>query len=259
MVDGGRLLVNTSTGKSIEFGSHDGDRRICAFKARLVALQRYAEANRLTIYFLTLTLAGPNSQVRLLNGFLNFLRARFARAKLPFKYCWVLELQEKRYEETGVFARHWHIAIACPLGTLPNVEYIKSAPIGKRYHLVSNGTCVKQSELYEFWGYGQELCQLAKGSLVGYMSKYMAKNLEAFGDMGRRFGSSVMTWWRISRWAFELAHEFYQSGLDIIRVWFTRGELARLVHIKVTDGEVMETYTIGSPWRVQDVGVSEAS
>lgn len=259
MVDGGRLLVNVTTGKMMECGGGDDDRRLVAFKGRLVALQRYAEANRLTVYFLTLTLAGANSEVRLLNRFLNFLRARFARAGLLMRYCWVLELQEKRYEETGVYARHWHIAIACPIGTLPNVEYIGSAPIGKRYHLVSNGTLVKQAELYKFWGYGQELCQIARGSLVGYMSKYMSKNLEAFGDLGRRFGSSVMTWWRVSRWAFELVREFYEAGIDVLRVWFTRGDVARLVHIKVTDGTVLETYTFGSPWRVQQVVECEGS
>lgn len=178
MADSERVLVNRFDGSIVRYGEsenvHEMDikKRVAAFKARLVGLGRWAEEHKCKVYFLTLTLKSPDCSVRILNRFLNFLRARFARANLPFKYCWVLELQEKRYEETGMFAKHWHIAIACPLGSLPDVEYLKNKPIGKRYHLKSDGFVVKQKELFKFWGYGQELCSIAYGSLVGYLAKY---------------------------------------------------------------------------------------
>jgi hypothetical protein len=35
----------------------------------------------------------------------------------------------------------------------------------------------------------------------------------------------------------------------VLRVWFTRGDVARLAHIKVTDGITMEIYNVMSPWR----------
>lgn len=257
MSDEKRVLWNRLDGSRFDIDSDDGldvhaldiQKRLRVFKARLVGLQRYAEANGCKVYFLTLTLRGANWEIRLLNRFLNFMRARFKRAGLPFKYCWVLELQEQRYEETGVAARHWHVAIACPLGSLPNVEYLEAAPIGQRYHLISDGWVVKQAELYKFWGYGQELCEVARGALVHYLGKYLEKNL-ASGDVGRRFGSSVLTWWRISKWAFECVHEFWAAGLDVLKVWFSRGERGRLLHLKVTDGVTMEFYKVASPWIV---------
>jgi hypothetical protein len=184
---------------------------------------------------------------------MSFLRARFARKGLLFRYKWVLEPQETRYEETGVLAPHWHIAVAVPPGTLPNVEYLPAAARGHKYHLISDGSVVKQRDLFKFWGYGQELCQPAYGSLVKYMMKYVMKALDIDG-LGRRIGGSMMLWWRVARWAFECVYEFYAAGVDVLRVWFTSGDVARLLHFKVTDGVTMETYNVESPWhRVLEV------
>lgn len=253
-----RVYRNWQSGKIVSFDGDDGglggqkgltlQKRLSTFKARLVGLQRWSDANGCTVYFLTLTLAKANWSNRTLNRYMNFLRARFKRRGLPFKYEWVLELQEQRYEETGVAARHWHMAVACPLGSLPNVEYLPHAAAGHHYHLKSDGFVVKQAELFKYWGYGQELCEVAYGSLVHYLSKYLVKNLES-GDLGRRFGGSMLLWWRVSLWAYEVIREFYDAGFDVLKVWFTRGDEARLLHFKVTDGVTMEFYNVVSPWR----------
>jgi hypothetical protein len=256
MSDEERVYRNWQSGKIAIFdGDNVGDvhaldiqKRLSNFKASLVGLQRWSQDNGCTVYFLTLTMAKASWGNRTLNRYMNFLRARFKRRGLPFKYKWVLELQEQRYLETGVAARHWHMAVACPLGSLPNVEYLPNAAVGHHYHLLSDGFVVKQAELFKYWGLGQELCEVAYGSLVHYLSKYLLKNLES-GDLGRRFGGSMLLWWRISLWAFEIVHEFYDAGFDVLKVWFTRGDVARLLHFKVTDGVTMEFYNVLSPWR----------
>lgn len=84
---------------------------------------------------------------------------------------------------------------------------------------------------------------------MDYMAKYMKKALELPGLFGHRFGSSVLTWWKISRWAFECVSEFYRAGIDILRVSFTRGDISRLLHFTVTDGLTIETYKVPSPWK----------
>jgi hypothetical protein len=252
MADGERVLVNRFSGKVMEFGGDAFDpasHRLSLFKGRMVGLVRWAEANRCEVYFVTLTVRDPSTMDTLvLNGLMSFLRWRFTRANMPFRYVWVLEPQMSRYEETGVLAPHWHIAIACPMGALPDVQYLKAQPIGKRYHLVADGLVVKQSELYKRWGNGQTLCQPARGSVMDYMAKYMAKALAVAGLFGHRFGSSMMTWWRVSQWAFDCIRLFWLANMDVLRVWFTRGDKGRILHFQVTDGEMMECYDVPSPW-----------
>jgi len=264
MSDEKRVYRDCGSGVVLEFGGDgygglgvqkalDLQKRRDDFKAGLVGLQRFAEANKLQVYFLTLTMGNPVWGDRTLNRYMSWLRGRYGRKGLLFKYKWVLEPQEKRFEETGVLAPHWHIAVAVPPGTLPNVEYLPNAPRGHRYHLLSDGTVVKQRDLFKFWGYGQELCQPARGSLVHYLMKYLMKALELEG-LGRRFGGSNILWWRIAKWAYECVRQFWDAGVDVLKVWFTRGDVARLLHFTVTDGVTMETYNVESPWhRVLEV------
>jgi hypothetical protein len=261
MIDEERVYINRNSGKICRYAgkseTFDGNqKRLSLFKGRMQGLVRWAEAHRCKIYFLTLTVKDPSTMdFKVLNQLMNYLRWRYKRVNMPFHYVWVLEPQMKRYEDSGVLAPHWHIAIACPEASLPNVEYLPSAI--QHYHLIADGTVVKQAELYKHWGYGQTLCAPSRGSVMDYMAKYMKKALELPGLFGHRFGSSVFTWWKISRWAFECVREFYQAGMDILHVSFTRGDLARLLHIKITDGVTMESYAIESPWRLQRVDVSE--
>jgi len=252
MLDDERVFYDASSGHFARFpGQIDANsKRMSLFKGRMAALVRWAAAHGCMIYFLTLTVGDPSTMnVLVLKKLMNFMRARFKAAGLPFDYCWVLEPQMRRFEDTGVLAPHWHIAIACPVGSLPHVEFRQSAPRGQKYHLVSDGRVIKQSELYKCWGYGQMLCQPARTSVMDYMAKYMAKALEFAGVFGHRFGSSVLSWWKISRWAFDCAYEFYRAGMDVLRVSFTTGDVARIAHIKVTDGITMEIYNVLSPWR----------
>jgi hypothetical protein len=253
MLDEERVYYDTGSGHVARFpGQVDANsKRMSLFKGRMTGLVRWAAAHGCMIYFLTLTVGDPSAMnVLVLNRLMNFLRARFKAAGLPFDYVWVLEPQMRRYEHTGVLAPHWHIAIACPVGSLPNVEYLERA--AQHYHVISDGRVVKQLELFNHWSYGQTLCQPARTSVSEYMAKYMAKALEFPGVFGHRFGSSMLGWWKVSRWAFECVYAFYQAGMDILRVSFTRGDVGRLAHIKVTDGVTMEIYKVPSPWiRVQ--------
>lgn len=259
MNDEKRVFVDARTGKFCEFAAMgDGglggqkaltlQKRIDTFKAGIKGLVRYAEDHGLVIYFLTLTMGDPVWGKRTLNRYLTFLRERFRRKGLEFKYKWVLEPQSTRYDDTGVLAPHWHIAVAVPLGTLPNVEYLKNAPYGHKYHLISDGSVVQQRDLFKFWGYGQELCAPSYGSVARYMEKYLMKAF-AIDGLGRRIGGSNLSWWRVAQWAFECVYEFYAAGMDVLKVWFTRGDVARLLHFTVTDGVTMETYKLLSPWR----------
>jgi len=249
-----RLFRNFQSEELIGFdevgNSHESaiKKRKDSCKAGLRALQRFADAHGLQIYFLTLTMGNPVWGVRTLNRYMSFLRGRFARKGLLFKYKWVLEPQETRFDETGVLAPHWHIAVAALAGTLPNVEYLGAAPRKHRYHLISDGSVVKQRDMFKYWSYGQELCQPARGSLVDYLMKYVTKGLGIDG-LGRRIGGSMLLWWRIAEWAFECIYEFYSMGLDVLKWRFSRGDIARLLHFTVTDGLTMETYKVLSPWR----------
>jgi hypothetical protein len=204
------------------------------------------------VYFLTLTLREEKDDRWVLDHLMTFMRARFRRKGLDVRYCWVLEIQPERYERTGVAVRHWHLAIACPLGSLPQVRYEEGAKRGSKYVLERDGDIVKQSDLFKVWGQGQTMCKLAYGSLVGYLSKYLEKGLEGVESLARRFGSSVFRWLRFPDWAFEVVREFDQV-FDVIRAWLKAGESGRELHVDITDGSVMERYVVRSPWVAVDV------
>jgi hypothetical protein len=250
MYDEERVYANIETGKIIRFpGVVDHNtRRLSLFKGRMLALTRYAQANKLSVYFLTLTVRDPKTMDELpLKKFLDFLRVRFSRRGLPFKYVWVPEIQQKRFLKTGVLAPHWPIAIACPVGSLPDVKFEEKA--AHHYHLVSDGLVVNQADLFKIWGNGQVMCQPSRGPVMKYMAKYMGKTLDDDGLFARRFGSSVFTWWKSAQWAFASIKALYDQNMDILRVWFTHGLFARIAHVKYTDGLDMKYLELESPWR----------
>jgi len=253
MVDGERVYVDVTSGKLCRFpgqsgGWDNGAKRLGLFDARMDGLLRWAAAHNCRMYFLTLTVRDPSTMDLLpLNRLMNFLRWRFRRANMPFAYLWVLEPQLKRYGKYGVMAPHWHIAIACPEGALPDVEFRENCR--RHWRIRADGRVVKQSELLKHWGYGVTYCAYAKGDAKHYMAKYMMKALLFAGLWGHRFGSSVLGWWKVSKWAYECVRQFWDAGCDILRVWFTRGDVARLLHFTVTDGVTMESYNVVSPWR----------
>jgi hypothetical protein len=249
--------LDESSGKIADFGGDESElnqdqlnrkQRRAKLKARVGGLVRFAEANGCIVYFDTLTMKKADTSPCRLNKYLNFFRARFKAAGLPFKYVWVVELQEKRYGKYGEKVPHWHLAIAAPSGTLPNVEFIEEAPPGQKFHMISDGRVIKWNEVHEAWGHGVELCQIARGSTWSYMAKYFDENLKERVNMHRRFGSSMLTWWCISHWAFTCVHEFWLAQFDVIKVWFTHEKDRRVLNLKVTDGQTMEFYKVPSTW-----------
>jgi len=157
----------------------------------------------LQLYFLTLTLSDKSLKVcnKNLNKFIQFLRNRFNRSKLPFYYVWVVELQKKRYLKYGRLARHWHFTILAPVGSLPNVEFRQSKV--PHYKIIKDGSIVKNSELIKRWGYGQVFCKYAwSRDVYNYLGKYLEKqDKEALTS--RRFGSSNFKYYAYPNWAYD--------------------------------------------------------
>lgn len=246
-----RVYLNTQTGKPVAFDTIDGpnEKRMALFKARMKGLLRYAQDQHSIIYLLTLTVGNPDKvDIRMLNKFMTHLRWRFSQRHQPFRYVWVLEPQLQRYGDTGILAPHWHIAIACRPQALPNVIYRSTAPTGQRYDLITDGLTVTQRELYRWWGYGQMLCQPARGPVTAYMAKYMSKNLTAEAFFGHRFGSSFMSWWKFPQWAFDVLLMFWTASLDIMHARIVTGETGRDLRFRVTDGASMDIYKVTSPY-----------
>lgn len=245
MYDVERVYENRFTGE--RFVPRDASRRLSGFKGRLKGLQRFADAEHMRIYFVTLTLSSSHLRVgsSALNRFLSWLRRRFAARGVSFRYVWVMEYQLKRYARTGDLARHWHLAIAAPLGWLPDVRYDPDAV--RHYQVVSNGLVVSAVELFKFWGYGQVLAVLSRGRLAAYLGKYLEKNLDE-GVGGRRmYSSSVMGWWSMPAWAFGVVREFAEL-FDVVKARVLRGVVGRVLHLSLTDGVVTEYYELASPW-----------
>lgn len=248
------IFRHVFSGKVISFDRDEdaGKKRLRAFRGRIRALGRWSDMKGYRVYFLTLTLREEKDDRRVLDHLMTFMRMRFKRKGLDVRYCWVLEIQPERYERTGEAVRHWHLAIACPLGSLPQVRYDVGARRGSKYVVERDGNIVKQCDLFKVWGKGQTMCKLGYGSLVGYLSKYLEKGLEGLESMARRFGSSVFRWLRFPEWAFEVVWEFDRL-YDVSRAWLKAGVDGRELHLKVTDGLIQEKYVVVSPWVSVDV------
>lgn len=246
MFDEEQFFRNTQSGEF--FVASSGSRRGYTFRDRLKALKRKALAEKLTVYFVSLTLSSSHMDVesKNLHKFLMWLKARFKARGCKLYYAWVLEYQLKRYERSGDLVRHWHLAIAVPFCSLPNVRYVQHAV--RHYQVVSQGLVVSTGELLRFWGYGQCLCVLARGSLAGYLGKYLEKNLEVGSPGARMFSSSIMRWWSFPAWAFGIIQECFSAGLDIVRARLAKGENGRELQLAVSDGIELNRLVVCSPW-----------
>lgn len=205
---------NSVTGEEFETPDDPASRSLYLFKRACIGIDRLAREFGLQLYFVSLTLRGENVDKLNsdLNKFLNFVRARFRRSRLMWFYLWVVELQKKRYYESGVKALHWHIAGICEDGALPNVRFNSTAR--RKYQVLREGSLITTKELYKGWGYGQVLCKEAWSSGVyDYLSKYFTKDYASLPDYNpewaklRRFGCSQMGYYRFPRWAFDTVKE----------------------------------------------------
>lgn len=246
MFDEQQLFQNGVSGES--FLASAESRRGSSFKNRLKALKRHAASEKFSVYFLTLTLSTSHMDIesKALHKFLMWLQGRFKARGQHLYYAWVLEYQLKRYAQYGDLVRHWHIAIAAPLGWLPNVEYLPRAI--RHYHVISEGFVFHAVELFKRWGYGQCLCCVARGNLQQYLAKYLTKNLDGGASGSRMFSSSMMRWWSFPAWAFGVVQECAQSGLDIIKARLAKGEVGRILRLSVSDGVECNRLVVCSPW-----------
>lgn len=246
MYDEQQLFQNGLSGESFLVDALS--RRGSAFKNRLKALKRHAVAENLSVYFLTLTLSTSHMDVEslALDRFFRWLSARFKARGQKLWYAWVLEYQMKRYAQYGDLVRHWHIAIAAPVGWLPDVKYVQDAV--RHYQVQSEGLVVRSIELYRKWGYGQCLCCLGRGDLQQYLVKYLEKNLDGGVSGSRMFSSSVMRWWSFPAWAFGVIEECFIGGLEILKARVCKGEGGRVLRLWVSDGAECNRLVVKSPW-----------
>jgi hypothetical protein len=253
VIDCQRVYRNRFTGEC--FAGAAFVRRGASFKGRLAGLKRRAGSEGLQVYFLTLTLSESNKGVdsSRLHRFLMWLQGRFRAHGQRMYYAWVLEYQMKRYERSGDLVRHWHIAVACPYGWLPNVEYVPNAV--RHYQVRQQGLVVRAVELWRRWGFGQVLSVVARGNLQGYLMKYLSKDLESGERGARMFSSSSMGWWSLPLWAFGVVRECVESGLDILRAVVKSGVGGRELRLSVTDGADSSSLVLCSPWERVEVGL----
>jgi hypothetical protein len=209
-------IRNNVTGKTIKFPLSSDSRRTYQFKKASQALECLSLENGLMIYFLTFTLRSDTSDTITteLSRILNTIKHDFSRAKLPMYYLWVVELQRKRYLETGVKALHWHIAVAVPDGSLPDVQFIKEAR--QHYQVKQQGSIITSSMLFKQWGKGQVLCVKAWTGVFGYLGKYLSKEFDEV-DMGkaRRWSSSRFGVLMYPQWAREEMANLEEKGADL--------------------------------------------
>jgi len=109
---------------------------------------------------------------------------------LKFYYVAVLEIQPKRYRERGVFAPHWHIAIATsgdknfPHATRTNEGRIKKERNGK----VVTWDWLHENIKQKFGMYF--VCDCYSSMVYNYLGKYIAKGVE-LEDFRRKLGRRV--------------------------------------------------------------------
>lgn len=189
-----RCLFNWHTGQWFH-ATDDRSRSQRRFDRLCKSLDAYADVYGLMVYFLTLTLSPENLECSAgeLQRFVKFMLARIERATgEKAKYVWVLEVQPKRFVKYGVKARHWHLAVAVPDGSLPHVRFVEDAR--RHYQVVADGTVVPVADLYKGWGQGQVFCTKATTDVYRYLSKYISKqeSYRWFGPRTRGYGSSMM-------------------------------------------------------------------
>jgi len=243
-------LWNKRTGQEFSFDS--GDRQGYEFSKVCKALDRLVKIFGFKVYFLTMTLGKDTSVIeRELDRFLSFMRQRFKRAGMRWYYAWVIELQKKRYKRYGVKALHWHMAIICPAGALPDVSHVKG---NTRYHyrVKRDGDVIKNSELYKRWGRGFIFCCEAYSDIAGYLGKYMGKDKAEIPfewSNLRRFGSSQLGIYRFPDWAYEELVDMEARGIDLELHVIRRVGSQVLLYWR-TGGGLRLACKLKSPWRV---------
>jgi hypothetical protein len=202
-----------------------------------------------------------------LHRFWGWLGMRFKRNGAEKRYVWVPELQKRRYRKSGELALHWHSAVACAGGSLPDVAYVPDAR--RHYQVRHDGAVVSAGELVKGWGYGQVMCEQARESLVGYLGKYFGKEYESFKGYKpewsslRRFGSSQLGLYGFPRWASDELRLFAENGVPLECLSIRRDGGYVYLYVdryrvpRVDDGSFCATervhelvYSIKSPWKV---------
>jgi hypothetical protein len=248
-------IYDTITGRAFPVSDDKIDRVLYGFRKKCIAIDRIREVKQdLELFFLTLTLNRLN-EYRVsgdLGKFLDFANRRFRRADAYFKYVWVLEHQRKRYLKTGVLVPHWHIAILTIQGALPDVQF--NADRFPHYKVLKEGSIIRQSELFKFWGFGQVFCEHAWSSdLYGYLSKYMEKETLAKSTYGsafrkgshRQFGSSNFGYYGYPKWAFDSVVNGSQIYADMLLL--KKGSILDIMGLDV-QGRLIERVKICSPY-----------
>jgi len=245
-------LLNRRTGQVFYT---DGTISDYKFKRVCRALERlYNVIKGLQLYFVTLTLSDKNLEVcnKNLDKFMNLLRMRFHRSKLPFWYVWVVELQWKRYLKYGKLARHWHFVILAPVGSLPDVEFRQyQVP---HYKVIRDGSIIKNSDLIKRWGYGQVFCKSAwSKNVYGYLGKYLEKQAtrgdgsgSPFALASRRFGSSNFGHYAYPNWAYDYC--VWASKTYKHFVCKKTGSKLTIIGLDVSDG-LVEKIELRSPYK----------
>ena len=266
---------NQETRKLINFSTDKVLRSAYSFNRTCRGIDRLTKENGLETYFLTLTVNNDSleSTNKTLNGFLNFLRNRFSRNSKRFYYAWVVELQKKRYIKSGSKALHWHFAIACPPGSLPDVDFRPHARM--HYKVRAEGSLITSKEIYNRWGRGQVYCVKAMGDIAGYLGKYLNKSYESLANYKtewsklRRFGSSQIGFNKYPLWAIREIQNLKADGVpvdslgitkngSVVNVWcyeyFSEWSAVDLGHkIKGLDRYKRILYSFRSPWKVKKV------
>jgi len=211
-------IRNTSTGETLYFSTGHGHRRLYKFRKLCQALDKIGQSTELQIYMLTVTVQSPSPETerKELSRLMNTLQRKCNRAGFIMYSVWVKETQEKRYTKTGVKAPHWHIAIAVPRGTFPDIEYLKEAR--RHLHVKSEGSVVTSRYLFETWGNGMTFSQKATTGIYAYLGKYMAKELENYIELpnnSRRFGSSSFGRLLYPKWAQTEMENIEAHGVDL--------------------------------------------
>jgi len=250
-------IYDTLTDKVFSVPGDRSDRVLYGFRKKCIAIDRIREVKQgLELFFLTLTLNRLNEDKLSgdLNKFLNFVRNRLARADAYFKYVWVLEHQNKRYLKTGVLVPHWHIAILTLQGALPDVQF--NADRFPHYKVLKEGSLIRQSELFKFWGFGQVFCEHAWSSnLYGYLSKYLEKETLTSAATARasrkgsfrQFGSSNFGYYGYPKWAFDSVINGSQIYADMLLL--KKGSILDIMGLDV-QGRLIERVKIRSPYIV---------
>ena len=244
------LLEHRTTGERICFSIDKVSRSKWRLEKSLRALERYALAEGLSVYFVTLTLRSEDVWIcnKDLNKFFTFVRTRFKRLDVKILYSWVVELQRRRYVSSGIAALHWHIAICAPDGSFPNV-----AKVGSGIQVMEEGLVVKFADLEKGWGHGFVFSCRARVSLAAYLSKYFTKDygsLEGYNSQWRRlrrFGSSMLGIYGLPAWAFEEVSALIE-GLEDWAIRRRNGVIE--LFYKIAGEWADEVVELRSPWRV---------